>query len=247
MLNGRFLCYVVMGLLALMAVGQAAQNSTDPYETFNRHVYAMNKTLDDVILKPATTIYKGVLPWPVRTGVSHAFSNLNELPSFANHVLQGNADHASLTFFRFVINSTIGLLGFFDVASHMGLVRHEEDFGMTLVHWGDTNSPFVVVPFLGPSTVRDAVGMPFDLLVFGVYTHINSVALRNGLLLGKAIDKRATLLGMEGLVTQAALDPYVFERNAYLQHRQEMILRSQGVQPTNDTFVEPVPDPFEAE
>ena len=242
----NFTCFILVAGL-FISFAQAAEKQHDPYENFNRHAYAMNKTLDTVILKPATVIYRGVIPGPAQTGVRNAFSNLAEMPSFANNVLQGNVQHATVTFFRFAINSTFGLLGLFDVASHMGLKKHKEDFGLTLARWGDKDSPFVVVPFFGPSTMRDALGMPVDLFAFSLYPHIKSVKLRNGLLTARIINKRASFLELEGFVTQVALDRYAFERDAYLQYRRKMVMHNEGLVEPDSATADSVNDPFEAE
>ena len=232
-------------LYALIIQSCIAQGQTiDRFETFNRHAYAMNKTLDKLILKPLATAYQKVLPWPVRSGVNNALNNLGEVSSFANHLLQGHMTYAAHTLSRFLINSTVGILGLFDVASRIGIERRIEDLGLTFARWGDKNSPYLVLPFFGPSTIRDGFAMPFNFIFLSIYPHLtDSKATLNGILALHAVNQRALLLDVEKFVDEAAFDPYVFERDAYLQHRKQLILRNDELNQhheEDDTFIEPV-------
>lgn len=208
----------------------------DPYETFNRHAFRLNRKLDDVFLKPVATIYKNTAPKPVKKGVHNFFSNLSDIPTFFNDLLQAKFKQGTMDFWRFTINSTIGIGGLFDVASHMNLPKHHEDFGLTLAEWGVKDSPYVVIPFLGPSTVRDAVGKPFDYFWFTPYTYFSSDALSYGLITVNVIDARATLLDAQPLIDQVSLDPYIFERDAYLQNRAYQIAQDSNASQSDDLF-----------
>jgi phospholipid-binding lipoprotein MlaA len=228
-------------LLGAFYCSCAGAHPNDPYETLNRHTYAMNKTLDKVFLKPTATIYKKITPWPLRKGIHNAYDNLAEVPSLANHILQGEFQRAGRTLFRFLLNSTVGLLGLVDVAQHLGLERDSQDLGITFARWGFKDSSYLVMPILGPMTQRDALGNTLDLGLLSIYPHIKPVRLRNGLLLGRIVDMRTALLDVDNFTNQAALDPYAFERDAYLQYRTQKIWQNEHPdQDMNDTFVEPL-------
>ena len=159
-----------------------------------------------------------MLPQPVRTGVGNFFGNLSDAWSFVNNVLQAKPEGALHSFWRVVINTTIGLGGVLDPATEMRLDRHREDFGQTLGHWGVGAGPYFVLPLLGPSTLRDSVALPVDF--YGQpLGHVNDVSVRNSLIGLQAIDTRARLLEAGELLDSAALDPYTFKRDAYLQKR----------------------------
>lgn len=195
-------------------------NQTDPYENFNRNVYGFNKTVDKIVLKPAAIFYKKLLPWPVTKGVSNFFNNLNTVPTIINDALQGNGYYTARDTTRLVINSTFGIGGLFDVACYGGLPNHTEDFGLTLAKWGYHSSNYLVLPFLGPSTIRDTIAIPMDYYVFSPYPYIFPRYWdRVSLLALYYIDLRSQFLPLEGVMKEAAIDQYVFERNMYLQHR----------------------------
>ncbi len=198
----------------------------DPYETFNRVMYHFNDVLDKAILKPIATFYNTVLPKPVVKGISNFFTNIDTIPTVANDVLQGNFYQATSDGWRLVINTTVGILGFFDVASHIGLEPNKEDFGLTLAQWGYTNSNYLVLPFFGPSTPRDAIGLPVDYYIFSIYPHIHPPIARYELYGLGVISRRADLLSFQNVMEQAAIDKYVFLRNAYLQRRAYLIQRN---------------------
>lgn len=230
-----FIKYVIIMLFGLSLIGcatTASKDKRDPFETFNRHAYHLNKAIDTVILTPAATIYNGVVPWPARKGISNFFSNLNEVPTFVNNLLQANPKAAYATFWRFAINSTLGIGGLFDVATKLGLPQRREDFGLTLAKWGDKHSPYLVLPILGPLTVRDAFAKPFDYL-FSIYPHV-PVNPRNYMYATNIVNLRASLLEVQGVVDEAALDPYTFEKNAYLQHRDSLIKQNKVPYLAND-------------
>ncbi|MFG6175831.1 VacJ family lipoprotein [Halomonas sp. THAF12] len=187
----------------------------DPWEGFNRQVFAFNETLDRYALKPAAQGYRFVTPDPVETGVGNFFSNLGEIRTTLNSLLQGKGSNAGIATGRFLINSTVGVLGFFDVASHMELTGREEDFGQTLATWGVGEGPYVVLPLLGPSTVRDTAGLPVDMYTDPL-TYVEEDKVRYSLLALDVIDTRAGLLDQERLIRG---DRYSFIRDSWLQRR----------------------------
>ncbi|MCW9023593.1 MAG: VacJ family lipoprotein [Gammaproteobacteria bacterium] len=196
----------------------------DPFESYNRAMYKFNDTVDRAVFKPVAETYKDYVPDPVQTGVSNFFGNLGDVVTLFNDLLQGKFAQAASDFSRIVWNSTLGVLGLFDVASHMELPKHDEDFGQTLAVWGVGDGPYLVLPFLGPSTMRDTGGLVVD-----IYTHPLSYPIieddaANWAAVGLAfIDKRVELLTASKVLDEAALDPYLFMREAYLQLRQNKI------------------------
>lgn len=209
-------------LLACTSLACAAQSAVsadqnDPYQNFNRHAYKLNDTLDKLVFKPVATVYKTLLPAPAFRAATRFFSNLDEPITVSNELLQGKFYLAVTDTWRFVFNSTIGVLGLFDVASHMGLPKHHQDFGLTLAYWGVKSSPYLVIPVLGPSTLRDAIGIVPDYYT-SACPYIDDVALRNTLAFTYRVNTRATYLNFDRTF-KIAFDPYVFQRNAYLQRR----------------------------
>ena len=194
----------------------------DPWEGYNRTMYRFNDAVDTAVVKPVATVYRDVLPQPVRTGVGNFFGNLNDAWSFVNHLLQAKPEAALHSFWRVAINTTIGLGGVLDPASEMRLERRREDFGQTLGHWGVPPGPYFVLPFFGPSTVRDTVAWPVDL--YGApLGHANDVSVRNSLRALDIVHIRATVLGATDILESAALDAYSFQRDAFLQKRRNDI------------------------
>ena len=211
---------------ALVLVGGCATgpnaNPADPLEPLNRQVYRFNNALDDAILKPAATVYVTVLPSPVRTGVNNFFGNLSDVWSFVNSVAQLKLQDSAQTFMRVNVNTVFGLGGILDVAAELGIDRHSEDFGQTLGRWGMPAGPYLVLPLLGPSTLRDTVALPVDWrgdLVSGV----SDMSVRNSLYAIRLIDIRANLLRVGQLLDDAALDRYTFTRDAFLQRRRSEV------------------------
>lgn len=210
---------MVLALLAGCATGPGA-NPQDPLEPYNRAMSNFNEGVDKVLFVPAATLYKEALPRPVRTGVGNFFANLGDLWSFLNNTLQAKGQAAADSLARFGINTFIGIGGLFDVASEAGISRHKQDFGLTLAHWGVTSGPYLVLPLLGPSTLRDAASLPVD--TWGdLAWHARPIATRNGLYALDFVDRRASLLGATSLRDAAALDPYTFTRDLYLDLRNE--------------------------
>lgn len=204
-------------LLTACATGPNA-NPADPLEPFNRSVYKFNDAVDRTVLKPVATAYRDVTPSMVQKGVDNFFGNLQDAWSFVNNVLQFKGEAAADSFFRVGVNTLMGLGGILDVASEMRIERHTEDFGQTLGHWGVGPGPYIVLPILGPSTLRDAVAFPVDVKGDAV-AQVEDVAVRNSMLGLRLVDQRAGLLKAGDVLEEVALDKYTFMRDAFLQRR----------------------------
>ncbi len=198
-------------------------NPRDPLEPLNRAVYGFNDGFDRAIAKPVAEGYRNIVPAIVRTGVSNFFSNLDDIWVALNNLLQGKAQQAADDFGRVVINSSIGLLGIIDVASDAGLEKHNEDFGQTLGTWGVGSGPYLVLPFLGSSTVRDGLSYALVDVKADFVAQTDHVPTRNSLYVTRAISLRAGLLDASRIVEEAALDKYSFTRDAYLQRRRSLV------------------------
>ncbi len=194
----------------------------DPWEEFNRKVFGFNEALDDKVLKPVATVYSDVVPSLVRAGVDNFFGNFYDGWSAINHLLQGKGQTGLEMGMRFMTNIVFGLGGILDPAAEMGLERRSEDFGQTLGKWGFASGPYLVLPLLGPSTVRDVVGMPLDLKASPA-TLINSGGSRLAVNTVQAVNLRALLLGASRMLDDIALDKYSFVRDAYLARRRSLI------------------------
>ena len=205
----------VLGMAGCAGSQTVERNPEDPWEGFNRQVYAFNDTLDRYALKPVAQGYDYVTPAPVQTGVGNFFSNLGELGTAFNSVLQWKWGNAGVATGRFMINSTLGLAGLVDIATDMGITGREEDFGQTLAVWGVGEGPYLVLPLLGPSTVRDTAGLPVDMYTDPV-TYVEEDEVAYGLTFLRLVDKRAALLDEEKLIRG---DRYSFIRDAWLQQR----------------------------
>ena len=192
----------------------------DPYEKFNRVIFKFNDVFDTYLIKPVAEIYNAIIPIPLNKGIHNFFSNLNEITTIANDLLQFNFYQMSKDSSRFVINSTMGIGGLFDIATRMNIPEFQNDFGLTLVSWGYKNSNYLVLPFLGSYTFRDGVfGMPVDYFGLSVYPHIEPTSRRYQVLALFFVEHRANLLQFDPVLEEAAIDKYVFMRNAYMQHR----------------------------
>lgn len=217
---------LALSLLLLLALSACATgpnaNPRDPLEPFNRGVYQFNDTVDRAVIKPVATAYRDVLPSPVRTGVNNFFSNLQDAWSAINSALQLKGEAATNNLFRFGVNTFLGLGGVLDIASEMRIERQTEDFGQTLGHWGVGAGPYLVLPLLGPSTVRDTAALPVDSQGNPV-SGISDVATRNSATALNLLDRRARLLDATKLLDQVALDPYTFTRDAHLQRRRNLV------------------------
>lgn len=203
--------------------GCATSGSTkDPAEGFNRAVFAFNEGLDTVLIKPVAKGYDTAMPLPARAGVSNFFSNIADIFIGVNNLLQGKPGEAASDGGRFLVNSTVGILGFFDIASEMGIDKHNEDFGQTFGRWGAGPGAYVVLPFFGPRDVRDTGGLVLDLATDPV-GYVGHVPTRNSLTAVRIVDQRAALLPADKVIEEAALDKYSYIRDAYLQRRQNLV------------------------
>jgi phospholipid-binding lipoprotein MlaA len=216
------LCLVAL-LLSLVACASGPQASPhDPLEPFNRGVYRFNDAVDEAIVKPVAMAYRDHTPTRVRQGVGNVFGNLEDVWSTVNNALQlkGRATVDSLM--RVAVNTVVGLGGLIDVASEMDIERHTKDFGHTLGRWGVPPGPYLVLPVLGPSSLRDTLALPVDWQG-DLVTQIGHVPTRNTSIAVRAVDTRAGLLKATGMLDEVALDRYTFTRDAYLQRRRNDI------------------------
>jgi phospholipid-binding lipoprotein MlaA len=208
--------------LAVLLSACAGPNPRDPYEGFNRAMFTFNDQVDQVALKPAATVYRTVLPGFVQTGVSNFFGNLADVWTAVNNLLQGKGEAGMSDVTRVAINSTFGLVGLLDIASEAGLPKHNEDFGQTLGTWGVPSGSYLVLPLLGPSTVRDTAALPLDING-DPWSYKEPAAPRNFGIAVRVIDQRANLLDASSLLEDAALDRYEFVRDGFLQRRESKI------------------------
>jgi phospholipid-binding lipoprotein MlaA len=226
--------------LILVMTGCATQANRDPLEGMNRGIYKFNDVVDKGFFKPVATAYKNVAPTPVRKGFNNFFNNLGSITTVLNDLLQLKFANAFTDAGRFVINSTFGIAGFIDVAGMDNIPNHKEDFGQTLAGWGMKDSAYLVLPFLGPSTVRDTAGLVFDTVTSDpiTYTHnIGEIRLHNQLRAGQFLDRRTELLDAKDFIDDAALDPYAFMRDSYFQRRANLIADgAEATAPANDGF-----------
>lgn len=218
----RALLAVLLVSLTLLGGCASTGNPRDPFEPLNRGIYHLNDGIDTVLLKPVAEVYRGVLPQFVRTGVSNFYSNINDVIVALNNLLQGKFLNAVSDVGRIVVNTTVGLLGVFDVATHIGLEKHDEDFGQTLGYWGIGPGPYLVIPLLGPSSVRDAIGRFVDFKTDPI-TYVDPSRDRNILWGVRFVNRRSELLETSKILETAALDPYEFLRDAYLQRRRNLV------------------------
>jgi len=198
------------------------QNPRDPLEGFNRVMFNFNDSIDRAVAKPVAQVYHDVLPSFVQTGIGNFFGNIGDIWSAFNSLLQGKGAETFTGIMRVGLNTTFGLGGLIDIGSPAGLSKHKEDFGQTLGVWGVKSGPYLVLPVLGPSTVRDAIATPLDY--YGdPWAYYRPVYIRNTGTVVRLVDKRASILDAGSLIEDAALDQYVFIRDAYLQRRENQI------------------------
>ena len=208
---------VCSSVLLVPFVAQAATEE-DPWESVNRPIYKFNDVLDTYALKPLAQGYQYVAPQFVEDGIHNFFRNIGDVRNLANDLLQAKPAAAGVDTARLIFNTTFGLLGFIDVGTHMGLQRNDEDFGQTLGYWGVPTGPYLVLPLLGSSTLRDTAALPVDWYGYPL-SHINDKVWMYSLTGLGIVDVRARLLDAGELLDTAALDPYTFRREAYLQRR----------------------------
>ena len=217
--------FVLAGGLAACASipSGAGTNPVDPWEVYNRHMFDVNDRVDRAVLKPIAQAYEAVLPEDLRVCINNAFLNLLEPVNSINNLLQGKPGAAVADLCRLAVNSTVGLLGCFDVAAKAGAPRSHEDFGQTLGRWGLVPGPYFVLPLLGPSSVRDTFGRVFDFLGTDPLWYIRDIPTRNVLVGTRLVDARASVLPAEKVLEAAALDKYQFVRDGYLQLRRNLV------------------------
>ena len=222
-------------LLTLFISFHSIASNHDPFEDFNRTIWAFNEFLDDNIAKPTAEIYTSITPQFIEHGVTNFFRNLNELDNTANQLLQGKPMFALNDFSRFIVNSTIGIAGFIDVGSKIGLERHDEDFGQTLGYWGVSTGPFLMLPILGPSTPRDLAGQSVCSVLGGTFA-IEETEARLALTALDALETRARYLDVETLIIG---DRYSFIRDSYMQYQEFETLNGED---QVDDFVDDMDD-----
>lgn len=215
----------LLGALITMQLTGCASNGDprDPLEPMNRAIHNFNEGLDRVVMKPVATGYQTVMPGFAQTGVRNFFSNLNDVSVLANDILQFKLESSTSDVLRISINSTLGFLGVLDIASEMGLHKHNEDFGQTLGRWGVGNGPYLVLPFFGPSSFRDGAGLVVDSAYTDLVNQIDNIPIRNRTWVVRAVSRRADLLDAKNAIDAAALDPYEFSRDLYLAHRRGLV------------------------
>ena len=224
-------------LVLLFSFPLFGEEINDPFEDLNRDIFVFNEKLDEKILKPTALVYRKVTPQFARTGVTNFFNNLEEIDTTINQVLQGEIKYAFNDAGRFVINTTIGLFGLIDIASKMGLEKHEEDFGQTLGVWGISSGPYIMLPFLGPSNPRDLMSRPISSFLSGTFAMEDN-------------DVKFTLVGIDALETRERLldaetliigDKYMFVKDAYVQSREYEINNGST---EDDVFLDDMDDIF---
>ncbi len=208
----------VAALLSGCATTTGPANPADPLESMNRSIYSFNEGVDEAIFKPVATAYQNVTPRVARQGVTNFFDNLGDAWSFVNNVLQGQGQGAYNSMVRFSVNTVLGIGGLFDIASEAGIERQKQDFGQTLGRWGMPTGPYLVLPFWGPSTVRDSAGLVVDAYGYPANS-MDDVRWRNSLFGLRMVNNRANLLKAGDVLDSVALDKYSLVRDVYLRSR----------------------------
>lgn len=231
------------GLLPVLAgCASGPVNPRDPFEQFNRKSLQFNEGVDAIVLKPVATVYRTHVPPLVRTGVSNFFGNLSDGWSFVNSALQFKFQNAAENFMRLNVNTFFGLGGILDIASDLNIERHREDFGQTLGRWGVPAGPYIMLPLLGPSTLRDTLALTVDKQGDPIH-YVNPTHDRYELYGLRAIDKRSNLLRVGTVLEEAALDKYTFIRDSYLQKRRAEISETDPADIPADGAAEPAAAP----
>lgn len=236
------LCALLVALSALSAGCATGPNANpkDPLEPMNRSISSFNDTVDDNLLKPVAVGYRDYTPQFVQTGVGNFFRNISDMFSTVNNGLQFKGRETAESLMRVVVNTTFGIYGLFDVATPIGLERHPEDFGQTLGYWGVPDGPYLVLPLLGPSTLRDTSVLPVEFAVDPVSNYDN-LSVRHVAVATRIVDKRASLLQATNFLSDAAIDKYSFSRDSYLQYRRNQVY--DGNPPDEDDLVDPSAEP----
>lgn len=227
--KGLLKTFGVVSIACLLCLATACvpiKNPTrdDPFESYNRVVFQFNYSVDRHFYRPIATTYTKIVPPLVQRGIANVFNNFDDIPAIFDDLLEGDFRHAVGGTFRFIVNSTIGVGGIFDFATRMGVKRYPNDMGLVFARWGGTRSPYFLIPFWGPLTVRDLVGLPIDYYGLSAWPYIKPVGLQIGLLALDYTRIRANYLSADTLI-DTSFSPYIFVRDAYLQHRQQDIQR----------------------
>ncbi len=217
----------MMAVAVLLAAGCASDpnrvpDPRDPLESYNRAMNRFNTDFDNAFTKPVAKAYRAITPEIVDRGITNFFNNIADVTSLANNILQFKMSRAGSDLGRLFINSTVGVLGFVDVATNVGLPSYKEDFGQTLGYWGLSQGAYFVLPILGPSTMRDNLGLAGDIVTDPLFS-LSEDKVAWGLVGLRLIDRRADLLAAGEILEEAAVDPYAFVRDVYLQRRQNMV------------------------
>lgn len=233
----------LLAVLLLAGCAATPQNRFDPYESVNRKVYAFNDAADRTVIQPLARGYRAVTPEPARIAVSNVFANFDDAVSMVNHVLQGRFDRSASDLMRVAMNSTLGLGGLIDIATPAGLPSYKTGFGDTLGRWGYQNSAYVVLPFFGPSTVRDTVGRAADMASNPKTYMLREPADSNVASGVDLVSRRANALTLTEATEEAALDTYSFTRDAYLQYRNTRIGNQAALAPLDDSSIDALVPP----
>lgn len=215
----------LLALVTALTLAGCANNGDprDPIEPFNRAMHTFNEGLDRVALKPLAQGYQAITPEPVQNGVRNFYSNLDDVTVFTNNLLQFKLEQATSDFLRIAFNTTFGLFGLIDISTPMGLKKHNEDFGQTLGRWGVGSGPYLVLPFFGPSSFRDGVGLAVDSMTTDLVYQNDDVRSRNETVALRIISRRADLIDAKEAIDEAALDGYEFTRDFYLERREALV------------------------
>ncbi|MGD9408944.1 MAG: VacJ family lipoprotein [Thiohalocapsa sp.] len=228
---------------ACASVPSEYRDPRDPWQPFNRAVFRFNTDFDNAFLKPTAQAYQFITPEPLDEGITNFFNNIADATSAVNNVLQFKLSRAGSDVGRVFVNTTVGFVGFFDVASNVGLPSYKEDFGQTLGYWGFGAGPYFVIPILGPSTVRDTFGLAGDI-VLDPFFNLEEDKIYWGFVTLRVVDRRADLLVAGELVDEAAIDRYTFVRDAYLQRRQNLVHDGNPPESDDDAVIwDDVPPP----
>lgn len=229
-----FLATAIAFLLSGCASISAPHDDTDPLESYNRAMFAFNDAVDKAVFKPVAKVYRKILPDPITASIGNFFSNLNDVVVLFNDLLQFKLHLAAMDSSRIVLNTTFGVVGLFDVASRVDLPKHNEDFGQTLGYWGFGEGYYIVLPLLGPSTGRDAVGLVGNFFANPITWAVDSDEVAWGLWGLDLINRRSELLRIERVLAEDQIEPYLFQRSAYLQMRRNLVYDGNPPQPKLD-------------
>ena len=222
----RFLSILTLLLASCSTPNNGPDKDIDPYKAYNQKVFHFNQQIDNYVTRPIAITYEAVTPDIVELGISNFFSNIGTITTIANDLLQGDWYYAASDSWRFALNSTFGIGGLFDVATINDFPEHRQYFGITLAKWGFVNSPYLVLPFIGPSTYYDALSLSVDNLLLSPWPYIRPVDASTGLFVLNMVNNRAKMLSYDHAVNES-FDPYIFVRNAYLQQREKMVTMTQ--------------------